>query len=165
MSSAADPFTNFRLPGLTGGEIDLSAFRGKPVLIVNTASKCGFTPQYAGLEALWKEYGPQGLAVIGVPSNDFGAQEPGTAQEIAAFCDRTYGVTFPLAAKAHVRGPGAIPLFRWLRAQGGVLSAPRWNFYKYLIGRDGRLAAWFTPLTAPGSARLRRAVKRALASR
>jgi glutathione peroxidase len=153
---------DFTLPALTGGTIDLAALRGKPVLIVNTASKCGFTPQFEGLQALWSFYRGNDLTVIGVPSNDFGNQEPGTSKEIAAFCGRNYSVSFPMAARSHVRGAEALPLFGWLAQQGGILARPRWNFYKYLIGRDGRLANWFASTTSPESRRMRVAIERAI---
>lgn len=156
---------DFSLPGLEGGMIDLSAYRGRPLLIVNTASKCGFTPQYEGLQHLWSLYGrdqDNGLAIIGVPSNQFGNQEPGSADEIGAFCYRNYGVSFPMAAKSSVRGPDAIPLFQWLRQQGGIFSIPRWNFYKYLINSQGQLQKWYTPLSKPDSPRLEGAVQRLL---
>ena len=153
---------DFVLPSLNGGEIDLSTLRGKPILIANTASRCGFTPQYEGLQNLWTTWRSHDLMVIGVPSNDFGAQEPGTPDEITPFCQRNYSVTFPLTAKSHVKGPQAIPLFRWLAREGGFLSLPRWNFYKYLIGRDGNLVNWFTSITSPESRRVRMAVERAV---
>jgi glutathione peroxidase len=155
---------DFRLTTLGGEPYCLADLAGRPLLIVNTASKCGFTPQYAGLQSLWTRLGkqPQGLVVIGVPSNDFGNQEPDEANAIGVFCDRTYGVTFPLMEKAHVKGPQALPLFNWLGDQGGFLSRPRWNFYKYLTGRDGKLAAWFSSRTSPDSPRLIRAVEGAL---
>lgn len=153
---------DFHLTSLRGAPLDLAAFRGQPLLIVNTASKCGFTPQYAALQALWKEWEAAGLVVLGVPSNDFGAQEPGTSDDIRAFCEVNYGVTFPMAAKVPVKGPNADPLFVWLAREGGFFAAPRWNFYKYLIGRDGQLAAWFSSLTPPGANRLRRAVAKVI---
>lgn len=159
---------DFSLPALDGETvIDLSAYRGQPILIANTASKCGFTPQYEGLQYDWSHYGSDGngLIVIGVPSNDFGKQEPGDAQEIGATCYKNYGVTFPMAAKTHVRGPETIPLFRWLTKEGGILSRPRWNFYKYLIGRDGRLYSWHTPLTTPDGGRMVRQIQRVLLDR
>lgn len=156
MSGAYD----FRFDALHGGAMPLSRFAGQPLLIVNTASRCGFTPHYAGLQRLWTERRDAGLVVLGVPCNDFGGQEPGTAEEIGAFCTAQFGVDFPLTAKVHVRGPQRHPLFGWLAAQGGFLSRPRWNFYKYLIDRQGRLAAWFTSLTPPEAPRLRRAVER-----
>jgi glutathione peroxidase len=155
---------DFRLTTLTGEPYWLADLVGRPLLIVNTASKCGFTPQYAGLQALWAkmEKQPHGLVVIGVPSNDFGNQEPDGPAAIGAFCDRTYGVSFPLMEKAHVKGAEAHPLFQWLGAQGGFLSKPRWNFYKYLTKRDGTLATWFPSTTAPDAARVVRAIEAVL---
>lgn len=140
----------------------LSAWRGKPLVIVNTASACALTPQFAGLEALWREFRDQGLVVIGVPSNDFGDQEPHDAEGIAAFCSRNYGVDFPMAGRRHVRGRDADPLFRWLAQEGGLFARPLWNFHKYLVARDGRLAGWFSSLTPPEAGRFRRGVRRLL---
>jgi glutathione peroxidase len=155
---------DFRLTTLGGEPYWLADLAGRPLLIVNTASKCGFTPQYAGLQALWMKLGKQqnGLVVIGIPSNDFGNQEPDEAKAIGEFCDRTYGVTFPLMEKAHVKGAEAHPLFKWQGDQGGFLSKPRWNFYKYLTNREGKLATWFPSTTAPDSAKLLRAIEAAL---
>ena len=153
---------DFTLTSLQGETMKLRQFAGRPLLIVNTASKCGFTPQYGGLQALWQRYEPDGLAVIGVPSNDFGGQEPGGADEIGAFCSRNYGVSFPMTEKLHVRGPETHPLFGWLGREGGLLSRPRWNFFKYVIGRDGRLANWFSSVTAPGSGRVQKALEKVL---
>ena len=152
---------DFKLTTLGGEPYRLDELAGRPLLIVNTASKCGFTPQYAGLQALWTKLGkqPNGLVVIGVPSNDFGNQEPDEAKAIGEFCDRTYGVTFPLMEKVHVKGPAAHPLFKWLGGEGGFLSKPRWNFYKYLTRRDGTLATWFPSTTGPESAKLLRAIE------
>lgn len=154
---------DFKLPALEGGEIDLSQWRGRPVLIVNTASECGFTKQYEGLQQLWREMGhstPDGLIILGVPSNDFGQQEPGDSGQIKQFCQRRYGVSFPLAARSIVKGHAAIPLFQWLAKEGGFLSRPRWNFYKYLINREGHLQRWFTPLTTPHAPRLLEEIQR-----
>ncbi|NHN89312.1 glutathione peroxidase [Acetobacter conturbans] len=150
---------DFSLPGLTDGTLDLGAWRGKPLLIVNTASKCGFTPQYEGLQALWSEMDRE-LIVLGVPSNDFGQQEPGSASEISTFCARNYGVSFPMAAKCHVRGPETTPLFTWLAKQGGFFARPRWNFFKYLINREGQLETWFSSLASPLSSRVKDAATR-----
>lgn len=134
---------DFEFAALDGGPLKLAQWRGRPILVANTASLCGFTPQYAGLEALWRTYGGRGLVVLGVPSNDFGEQEPGSAGEIAAFCTTRYAVDFPLAARQRVSGPHAHPFFGWLAAELGEAGAPRWNFHKYLIGRDGGIAgAW-----------------------
>lgn len=146
---------DFQLETLEGGALHLRQFAGKPLLVVNTASKCGFTPQYEGLQTVWSDYRERGLVVIGVPSNDFGRQEPGSETEIGAFCTRNYGVTFQMAAKVHVKGPEAHPLFRWFGTQGGMLARPRWNFFKYVVARDGSLAEWFSSVTKPDSQRLR----------
>ena len=161
MSDAKTAY-DFTLHAITGADLPLSAFAGRPLVIVNTASECGFTPQYEGLQDLWREYKNTGLVMLGVPSNDFGGQEPGDSAAISAFCTTKFHVDFPLAAKVHVRGPDADPLFRWLAAQGGFFARPRWNFYKYLIGRDGRLKDWFASGTAPGRSKFRRAVARLL---
>jgi glutathione peroxidase len=150
------------LPALSGGTIDPDSLRGQVVLVVNTASKCGFTPQYAGLEALWQEFRGRGLVVLGVPSNDFGGQEPAGETEIASFCAVNYGVDFPLLAKQTVSGAKAHPLYRWAAERTGPLGVPRWNFHKLLITRDGRLLDWFSSITAPESDRLRSAIDRAL---
>ncbi len=150
----------FSLPRPDGTALDLAEFAGRPLLIANTASKCGFTGQYAGLQRVWDTYRDRGLVVIGVPSNDFGRQEPGTDAEIGSFCELNYGVTFPLAAKSHVTGPELHPLFRYLGEQAGPLAKPRWNFFKYLIAPNGSVAGWFSSVTPPASARVLRALDR-----
>ena len=157
-----DSAYNFILPALDGGSIDLAAYRGRPLLVVNTASRCGFTPQYEGLQALWEQYEKAGLVVIGVPSNDFGKQEPGSAEEIASFCQKNFGVTFPLAARSHVKGPQAIPLFQWLDSRLGFLARPRWNFFKYLINSHGQPTTWYSSLTPPTAWRVRQSIEGAL---
>ena len=134
---------DFSFRKIDGGELPLAAWRGKPVLVVNTASECGYTPQYAALEKLWRRYRDQGFVLLAVPSNDFGAQEPGTAAEIKAFCETHYQIDFPLAAKEKVIGRDAHPFYRWIVAELGEGGAPRWNFHKYLIGPAGSIAgAW-----------------------
>lgn len=133
----------FAFSSLEGAPLPLERYRGKPVLVVNTASFCGYTPQYAELEALYERYRERGLIVLAVPSNDFGAQEPGTAAEIASFCTTRFHVQFPLAEKAHVIGEAAHPFYRWIERELGEAGVPRWNFHKYLIAPDGSLAgAW-----------------------
>lgn len=156
---------DFTLTTLQGDALPLSRFRGQPIVVVNTASRCAFTTQYEGLQALWSQRRERGLVVIGVPSNDFGNQEPGGGAEIEGFCSRNYGVGFPMTEKSRVRGRDAHPLFHWLAREGGALSRPRWNFFKYVVGRDGRLASWFTPLASPDSVRFRTAVDRAILDR
>lgn len=150
------------LPAIDGGTIPAAALAGKAVLVVNTASKCGFTPQYEGLEALWRQYRERGLVVLGVPSNDFGGQEPGSDAEVASFCQINYGVDFPLLSKQTVSGPEAHPFYRWAAGRTGPVGVPRWNFHKILVGRDGRLVDWFSSMTTPDAARLHAAVEKAL---
>ncbi len=151
------------LPAIDGGQLSPDLFRGKVVLVVNTASQCGFTPQYQGLEELWRSYRDKGLVVLGIPSNDFGGQEPGSNAQVQNFCEINYGVDFPLMEKQVVTGGQAHPLYRWAAAQTGAVGVPRWNFHKLLIGRDGRLVDWFSSMTSPSSDRLKAAVDRALA--
>ena len=152
----------FSFPALAGGDIRLADYAGHPLLIVNTASLCGFTPQYAGLQELWIAFRDRGLVIIGVPSNDFGGQEPGGATDIAETAQHQYGVTFPIAAKAVVKGPNAHPFYRWA-AEVRPKDAPRWNFHKYLIGRDGYIADVFPESVEPGDTRVQTAVARSLA--
>lgn len=153
---------DFDFQSLKGKPLPLAEFAGRPLLIVNTASKCGFTPQYKELEAIWQKYRDDGLVVLGVPSNDFANQEPGGAAEIANFCETNFGVDFPLTEKVRVKGANAHPLFQWLAREGGFLSRPRWNFYKYVIGKDGKLVDWFASTTTPGSAKMQRAIEKAV---
>lgn len=150
-----------RLPANAGGLLPTADHAGQVVLLVNTASRCGFTKQYAALEALWRRHRADGLVVLGVPSNDFGAQEPGSDAEIARFCTSTFDVTFPLAARQVVSGASAHPLYRWAAEQTGPIGAPNWNFHKILIGRDGRVLDWFSAIGGAG-AKLDRAVASAL---
>jgi glutathione peroxidase len=151
----------FSFPGLAGGDIRLAEFAGRPILIVNTASLCGFTPQYGGLQQLWTEFNGRGLMIVGIPSNDFGGQEPGGATEITA-TTQNHHVTFPIAAKAVVKGPNAHPFYKWA-AEARPKDVPRWNFHKYLIGRDGYIADVFPESVAPEDTRIKTAVARALA--
>jgi glutathione peroxidase len=153
---------DFSFETLQGKPYPLKDLEGRPLVVVNTASRCGFTPQYKGLEALWRDHKAAGLVVIGVPSNDFGAQEPGTHEEIASFCELNYGVDFPMMAKVHVKGPDAHPFFKWAAKQGGFLAAPKWNFFKYLVGKDGELAEWFSSVTGPDSGKFKTAVGKIL---
>jgi glutathione peroxidase len=150
----------FSFPGLAGGDIRLAEFAGRPILIVNTASLCGFTPQYGGLQQLWTEFKGRDLMIIGIPSNDFGGQEPGGATEITATA-HSHHVTFPIAAKAVVKGPNAHPFYKWA-AEARPKDVPRWNFHKYLIGRDGYIADVFPESVAPEDTRVKTAIARAL---
>jgi glutathione peroxidase len=145
---------DFTANTLEGQPRSLADFRGQVVLVVNVASKCGFTPQYTGLEALWKEYGPKGLVVVGFPCNQFGAQEPGSAEDIRQFCSLTYPVSFPLFAKVEVNGPNAHPVYGFLKAGApGVLGteAVKWNFTKFLVAKDGRVVERYAPSTTPAA--------------
>ena len=151
---------DFSATTLDGREQSLADYKGKVVLIVNTASKCGFTPQYEGLEKLHQEYGPRGLVVLGFPCNQFGAQEPGDAAEIANFCSLTYHVSFPMFAKVDVNGDNAHPLYRYLKAEKpGLLGTEgiKWNFTKFLVGKDGEVVERYAPATKPEE--LRKAIE------
>jgi len=151
----------FSFKRLEGGDLRLAEHAGKPILLINTASLCGYTPQYAGLEQLWRRYRDQGLLVIGVPSNDFGGQEPGGTAEIDHTAHQEYGVTFPLTEKVTVRGALAHPFYKWAAVER-PLDVPRWNFHKYLVGRDGHITAAFPSETEPQDARIMAAVAREL---
>jgi glutathione peroxidase len=152
---------DFDFAAIEGGALPLKAWKGKPILVVNTASFCGFTPQYADLEKLWGQYKGRGLVVLGVPSNDFGQQEPGSAKEIKAFCE-TYDVSFPLTEKQKVVGPDAHPFYRWIAAELGDAGVPRWNFHKYLIDANGDLAGAWPSRVTPTSKEVTEAVEQAL---
>lgn len=143
--------SDFSATSIDGKPVDLSSYDGKVVLVVNTASKCGFTPQYKGLQELQDTYGDRGFEVLGFPCDQFGHQEPGDEEEIASFCERNFGVTFPMFAKIDVNGDDAHPLFQWLKKEeGGLLGGKiKWNFTKFLIGRDGQVIDRFAPTTKP----------------
>lgn len=165
--AGADPAArtawDFSFTSIDGKPMPLSDFRGKVLLVVNTASFCGFTKQYEALQALNAKYEAQGFAVIGVPSNDFGGQEPDSEGKIKEFCEGMFGVTFPLTGKNEVTGEGAHPFYKWAREQLGWLNAPKWNFHKYLVGRDGRLVTSFFSSTTPDADRLVSAVEAEIA--
>jgi glutathione peroxidase len=156
---------DFEALSITGKPAHLSTQRGKVLLIVNTASACGFTPQFAGLEKLWETYRDQGLVVVGFPSNEFGGQDPADNGEIASFCQLNYGVSFPMMAKVKVNGAEAHPLWRWLKGQApGLLGTEgiKWNFTKFLVGRDGRVLRRYAPNDTPES--IRKDIEKALAT-
>ena len=162
---SASSVHDFTLNAIDGQAAPLAAYKGQVLILVNVASKCGYTPQYAGLEKLYQSYKDRGLVVLGFPANNFGGQEPGTNEEIRAFCSRTYNVTFPMYAKSSVKGDDANPLYRFLTdknanpATGGDV---RWNFTKFLVGKDGKVIARFEPNVAPDSTELTQAIERAL---
>ena len=152
-TNAAESFYSFKVKSLQGKEVSLKAYKGKVVLVVNTASKCGFTPQYAGLEALYEKYKGQGLVILGFPCNQFGAQEPGTATEIAEFCTENYGVTFPMFEKIDVNGKDTAPLYAFLKknlpGKEGEGNDVKWNFTKFLIDRNGNPVQRFASAVKP----------------
>ena len=156
---------DFDAQSINGKPVALKQFAGKVLLIVNTASACGFTPQFGGLEELHKTYADQGLVMLGFPSNQFGAQDPGSNEEIASFCQRNYGVSFPMMAKIDVNGAQAAPLYQWLSQEApGLLGskAIKWNFTKFLVGRDGRVIRRYAPMDTP--AKLSADIEAALAT-
>ena len=149
----------FGFTSIEGAPLPLETFKGKAVLVVNTASRCGFTHQYADLQAVWERYRERGLVVLGVPSNDFGGQEPGSESDIKEFCEVNFNVDFPLTSKVHVKGDAAHPFYRWAADELGFAAKPRWNFHKYLIAPDGRLVDWFATTTPPTAERVTRAIE------
>ena len=153
---------NFIFKSIEGKDLPLSTFSGKAVLIVNTASFCGFTQQYTDLQDLWQRYQNRGLIVLGVPSDDFGGQEPGTEAEIKTFCEVNFDIDFPLTGKVSVKGKLAHPFYKWAAVEFGVIAKPRWNFHKYLISPDGHLIDWFSTPTSPVSKRVIKSVEAAL---
>lgn len=168
-SSSAGPTErnafDFEFEAIEGGKLPLSQWRGKVLLVVNTASFCGFTPQYDGLQKLWERYESKGLIVLGVPSNDFGAQEPKAESEILGFCQGAFNVTFPLTTKQQVAGDSAHPFYRWARDALGPKAAPHWNFHKYLVGRNGKPIAGYESGIEPQSEKLISAIETALSGR
>ena len=159
-AAAAAPVTahDFTFESIEGGDLPLSDFAGSTVLLVNTASLCGFTPQYEGLQALYDKYRERGLVVLGVPSDDFGGQEYDSAAEIKQFCEINYGITFPMTEPVHIKGADAHPYYKWVATQGRLMR-PRWNFHKHVIDPDGNLVEWFASTTAPDSRKLVRTIE------
>ena len=158
MSNAYD----FDFKALDGSPLPLTTFKDKVVLVVNVASKCGLTPQYEGLEALYKDLKDKGLVVLGVPSNQFAGQEPGTSEDIQTFCSTTYGIDFPMTEKVDVKGENAHPFYKWAKDQLGEPAEPVWNFHKLLIGKDGKALQAFGPRTEPLDDEVTGAIKAAL---
>ena len=159
MGDNAVSFYDLTANTLDGKPEKLSDYKGKVLVVVNTASECGYTPQYAGLEQLYLDYKDKGVVVLGFPSNDFGGQEPGTAAEIKTFCEKKYHVTFPMFAKVKTKGDGQSPVYKFLVAKNGE---PKWNFHKYVVGRDGQVQASFASDVKPESAELKAAIDAAL---
>ena len=155
----------FTLKTIDGKPMPMAQYKGKVVLLVNTASMCGFTPQYEGLQQLHDSYKAKGFTVVGVPSGDFGGQELGTNSEVKQFCESKFGIKFPMAEKSVVKGPKAIPVYKWAAATLGDASTPQWNFHKYLVGKDGKLIAAFGSRTTPLSPEVTGAVTKALSAK
>jgi glutathione peroxidase len=160
MNLSAASLHDFSMKSIDGGDLPLSTYKGKVALVVNVASKCGYTPQYKGLESLYQKYKEKGLVVIGVPANNFGGQEPGSDEEIKTFCTRNYRVTFPMMSKVSVKGSDMTPLYQYLTKQGG--GDVRWNFTKFLVGKDGQVIQRFESNVDPESPELIAAVEKAL---
>jgi glutathione peroxidase len=154
---------DFTFQSIDGSAMPLSAYKGKVLLVVNTASMCGYTDQYAGLQDLYKTYQAQGLVVIGVPSNDFGGQEPKPENDVLAFAKETYGVTFPMTSKYPVKGAQAHPFYKFAASKLGMFNIPSWNFHKYIVGRDGRMVASFASPVTPESAEVTKVIAGELA--
>ena len=162
-ATAALTAHDFSFTSIDGGDLSLETYRGKVVLLVNTASMCGFTGQYEGLQTLWTEYKDKGLVVLGVPSDDFGGQELDDAEQVKEFCTLNYGIDFPMADIVRVKGPNAHPYYKWVADVHGGLAVPHWNFHKHLIDGNGNLVDWFASTTGPKNGRLRKAIEAALA--
>lgn len=161
-TAKAGPAHEFGFTSIDGDPLPMSRFAGKTILLVNTASHCGYTYQYDGLQALYDRYKGRGLVVLGVPSNDFGGQEPGTEKQIKEFCEVNFSINFPMTEKQVVKGADAHPIYRWLGDELGRKKLPRWNFYKYLINADGEVVASWSNRVKPMSGDIRKAVEQAL---
>ena len=160
---ATDPSAwDFNFTSIDGDQLPLNQYEGQAVLVVNTASRCGFTPQYDGLQRLWQDYKERGLIVIGVPSDDFGGQELASEAEVKQFCEVNFNIDFPLTAITSVKGGKIHPFYQWAGREAGMLARPKWNFHKYLIDRNGQLAASFSSMTLPTSDKIRTAIETAL---
>lgn len=167
-AAKGSPVLGHTMKSLSGSKVDLSQYEGKVLLIVNVASKCGATPQYEPLEKVYEKYKDEGLVVLGVPCNQFGRQEPGTSEEIAAFCEKNYGVTFPMLSKVDVNGEEAAPLYKYLTSKEAVPSDAgpvKWNFEKFLVGRDGKVAARFRTPVQPDDPKVIEAIEKELAKK
>jgi glutathione peroxidase len=157
------PVLNFKMKSLAGQDVDLSQYQGKVLLMVNTASKCGYTPQYKDLEAVYKKYHEKGLEVLGFPADNFGHQEPGSDQQIAEFCEKNFGVTFPMFSKVSVKGDDQVPLFKYLTTNAADTGEIKWNFEKFLISRDGKIVHRFRSKVNPSSDEVSKAIEAELA--
>ena len=153
---------DFVFKDLDGSELSLSSFKSKVIIVINVASKCGFTNQYDDMQKLWEKYQSKGIIMIGVPSNDFGKQEPGTNKEIKNFCESRFGITFPMTGKVSVKGPSAHPFYIWAKENHGNSAVPKWNFHKIIIDRSGKIDTVFTSITNPSSKKFTQAIENLL---
>tara|TARA_B100000029_G_scaffold485143_1_gene538178 strand:- start:605 stop:1156 length:552 start_codon:yes stop_codon:yes gene_type:complete len=151
---------DFHFKDLDGSPLNLSEYKGKIIVIVNVASQCGFTKQYADMQKVWEQYQSKGLVMIGVPSNDFGNQEPGSNSEIKNFCEAKFGISFPMTEKISVRGPNTHPFYIWAKENYGKTAIPKWNFHKIIIGKDGKIAETFSSITKPSSSRFIKVIEK-----
>ncbi|MEM6780569.1 MAG: glutathione peroxidase [Pseudomonadota bacterium] len=156
-AEAANTAHDFLFQSIDGEYLPMSDFKGKPILVVNTASMCGFTKQYDGLQEVYNEYRDQGFVVLGIPSNNFGSQEPGTEKEIKKFCETNFGITFPMTEKVSVKGDDIHPFYAWIRSEG--FGLPKWNFHKYIIGKDGEIIDSFGSMTKPTSKKIKKIIE------
>ena len=153
---------DFQFKDLDGSPLRLSDYKGKIIIAVNVASQCGFTKQYEDMQNIWEEYQDKGVIIIGIPSNDFGQQEPGTNKEIKNFCEAKFGITFPMTEKVSVKGENAHPFYKWAKENHGNSSIPKWNFHKIVIGKNGKIADTFASITSPSSKKFITAIEKAL---
>ena len=153
---------DYKFNDIDGSELNLNKFKNKVIVVVNVASQCGFTKQYEDMQKVWENYQDKGVVMLGVPSNDFGKQEPGTSEEIKNFCEAKFGITFPMTAKVSVKGENAHPFYIWARENHGKSTIPKWNFHKIIIGKDGKVLDTFASMTNPSSKKFIKAIEKAL---
>ena len=156
---------DFQFKDLDGSALNLSEYKGKVIIIVNVASQCGFTKQYEDMQNIWEKYQSKGIVMLGIPSNDFGKQEPGTSEEIKNFCEAKFGITFPMTEKVSVKGPGSHPFYIWARENHGKSAIPKWNFHKIIVGRNGKIDDTFASITNPSSKKFIEAIEKSLNSK
>ena len=153
---------DFKFNDLDGSNLNLSEYKDKVIVVVNVASQCGFTKQYEGMQTIWEKYESKGIIILGVPSNDFGNQEPGNNKEIKNFCEAKFGITFPMTEKVSVKGNNAHPFYKWAKENHGNSAVPKWNFHKIIIGKDGKIEDTFASMTNPSSKKFIKALEKAL---
>ena len=156
---------DFQFKDLDGSALNLSEYKGKVIIIVNVASQCGFTKQYEDMQNIWENYQSKGIVMLGIPSNDFGKQEPGTSEEIKNFCEAKFGITFPMTEKVSVKGPESHPFYIWARENHGKSAIPKWNFHKIIVGRNGKIDNTFASITNPSSKKFIKAIEKSINSK